>query len=477
MHRVSLKDPDSFSEFRDAARSLILADVKPDQVAWETGSSSDLFGDVPPPPNAGAPAFSVAAGYVELAKDAICHRDPQRFALLYTLLWRLTHGEKALLMVAADPLVHRLRMMQKSVSRDTHKMTAFVRFRQVEDGDGERYVAWFEPEHHILHRVSSFFVDRFAAMRWSILTPDRSLHWDKTTLTFGPALSRSEAPTGDDFEAWWRSYYRSTFNPARANPVMQRSEMPKKYWKNLPEAPLIPEMLAEARSRTELMIEAVPLRPRHARGWQPHAEMEPAAGTLEALKAQAASCQRCPLWKPATQTVFGEGPADAPVVFVGEQPGDQEDLAGKPFIGPAGQMFDRALAEAGLDRTRVYVTNAVKHFKYEPRGKRRIHKTPNNAEIDHCRWWVENELKLIQPQLVVALGGTAARSLTGRSVTISRERGRVIALPEGRNGFITVHPSFLLRLPDAAAQAAEYRRFVDDLRAVGRELPAICKAA
>jgi len=164
-------------------------------------------------------------------------------------------------------------------------------------------------------------------------------------------------------------------------------------------------------------------------------------------------------------------------VFVGEQPGDQEDLAGKPFVGPAGQMFDRALAEAGINRARVYVTNAVKHFKFEPRGKRRIHKTPNNAEIDHCRWWVENELKLIAPRLVVALGATAAHSLTGRSVTISRERGRLLAFPEGRSGLITVHPSFLLRLPDAASQAAEYRRFVEDLRIVGRELPGIRKAA
>ena len=132
--------------------------------------------------------------------------------------------------------------------------------------------------------------------------------------------------------------------------------------------------------------------------------------------------------------MFGEGPSDAPVVFVGEQPGDQEDLAGRPFVGPAGQMFDRALAEAGIDRSRVYVTNAVKHFKYEPRGKRRIHKTPNNAEIDHCRWWVDSELNLIKPQLTVALGATAARSLSGRSVTISRERGRVLSFSEGRAG-------------------------------------------
>jgi DNA polymerase len=476
MHRVSLQDADSFKEFRDAARGLLMAEIAPDKVVWQAGGFSDLFGDVVLP-HRGSQTVSVAAGYVELAKDVVCHRDPEQYALLYTLLWRLTHGEKSLLMVASDPLVHRLSRMQKSVRRDAHKMTAFVRFRQVQDNAGEHYIAWFEPEHHILRRVSSFFVDRFAAMRWTILTPEGSLHWDKEKLTFGPAVDKSHAPRGDDFEDWWRSYYRSTFNPARANPTAQRAEMPKKYWRNLPEAPLIPDMLANARHRTDRMIEALPLKPRDVPGWQPHQQMPPAAGTLAELKLQAAACQRCPLWKPATQTVFGEGLADAPVVFVGEQPGDQEDLAGKPFVGPAGQMFGRALAEAGIDRSRVYVTNAVKHFKYEPRGKRRIHKTPNNAEVDHCRWWIEGELNLIQPQLTVALGATAARALTGRSVTIARERGRLVPFKGGRTGLITVHPSFLLRLPDQEAQAAEYRRFIDDLRAVGRELSQIRKAA
>lgn len=472
---ASLQQADSFEEFRDAARGLLAGKIRPDNVAWQGSGEADLFGHAPVPRS--EQSITVPADYIELARDTICHRDPERFALLYTLLWRLTHGEKSLLMVASDPLVHRLRQMQKSVRRDTHKMTAFVRFRQIEDEAGGHYVAWFEPDHHILRHVSSFFVDRFAAMRWSILTPEGSLHWDTKTLTFGPALDKSHAPRGDDFENWWRSYYRSTFNPARANPTAQRAEMPKKYWRNLPEAPLIPDMLAGARRRTDRMIEAEPLVPRSAPGWKPDNLPSPPAGTLDALKAQAAACQRCPLWKPATQTVFGKGPSDAPVVFVGEQPGDQEDLAGQPFVGPAGQMFDRALAEAGVDRSRIYVTNAVKHFKYEPRGKRRIHKTPNNAEVDHCRWWVEGELALIKPQLTVALGATAARSLTGRSVTISRERGRLMPFGTGRMGLITVHPSYLLRLPDRAAQAAEYRRFVDDLRAVGRKLPAICQAA
>jgi DNA polymerase len=199
--------------------------------------------------------------------------------------------------------------------------------------------------------------------------------------------------------------------------------------------------------------------------------------SLSGARKAAEDCTRCPLYKDATQTVFGEGPMDAPVVFVGEQPGDQEDLAGKPFVGPAGQLFDRALEEAGIDRKRVYVTNAVKHFKFEPRGKRRIHKKPNNDEIEACRWWLDKELGFVMPRLTVALGATAARTLTGRDVTIARVRGEVMTLRDGLEGFITVHPSFLLRLPDADAKTREYERFVDDLKLIARHVRDIRKAA
>ena len=199
--------------------------------------------------------------------------------------------------------------------------------------------------------------------------------------------------------------------------------------------------------------------------------------SLSDLRERARDCRNCRLWAEATQTVFGEGPAHASVVFVGEQPGDQEDLAGKPFVGPAGQLFDRALSAAGIDRSRVYVTNAVKHFKFEPRGKRRIHKKPSNNEIEACRWWLDNELRLLGPQLTVALGATAARALTGRDTVISRARGKLMSLREGLDGFITVHPSFLLRLPDAASKEREYERFVADLKLVARHLPGISKAA
>jgi uracil-DNA glycosylase family protein len=189
-----------------------------------------------------------------------------------------------------------------------------------------------------------------------------------------------------------------------------------------------------------------------------------ASPSLKTLREEAADCRACPLWKDATQTVFGEGPPHAPAMLVGEQPGDKEDVAGKPFVGPAGQMLDRALEQAGIDRKKVYVTNAVKHFKFVPRGKIRLHQKPTTPEIKACRQWYERELASIKPALVVAMGATAAQSVFGKITPINKNRGRLIDLDDGIKALVTVHPSYLLRLPDEAARAREYDLFVGDLR-------------
>jgi len=192
--------------------------------------------------------------------------------------------------------------------------------------------------------------------------------------------------------------------------------------------------------------------------------MATASHSLETLREEASGCRACPLWKDATQTVFGEGPQHASLMLVGEQPGDKEDLAGKPFVGPAGLMLDRALKEAGIERPKVYVTNAVKHFKFVRRGKIRLHQKPNTPEIKACRQWYERELTSIKPALVVAMGATAAQSVFGKITPINKNRGRLIDLDDGIKALVTVHPSYLLRLPDAEAKAREYQRFVDDLK-------------
>ena len=371
-----------------------------------------------------------------------------------------------MLSVATDPDVALVSAMAKAVRRDEHKMHAFVRFREVGREQHAHYVAWFEPEHHIVELAAPFFARRFADMPWSILTPDLCAHWDGHAVSFTPGVAKSEAPTEDRLEEVWRSYYTSIFNPARLKVQAMRNEMPKKYWRNLPEASLIKPLIASAVRNTEAMIANAATEPHKAQK-APEPAMSPhksSAGDLDALRAEAADCRACPLWKDATQTVFGEGPPHARIMLVGEQPGDKEDLAGKPFVGPAGQMLDRALEEAGIDRSKVYVTNAVKHFKFVPRGKIRLHQKPATPEIRACRPWYERELAAIKPVLVVAMGATAAQSVFGKITPINKSRGRLIELEDGTRALVTVHPSYLLRLPDADAKAREYQRFVEDLK-------------
>src|SRR5438105_5897986 len=201
-------------------------------------------------------------------------------------------------------------------------------------------------------------------------------------------------------------------------------------------------------------------------------QIPPAIKTLTQLRAAEAECTRCPLYKDVTQVVSGEGPSHAKFMLVGEQPGDKEDLAGKPFVGPAGRILDQALADAGIPRKETFVTNAVKHFKHEMRGKRRLHKRPNAYEIERCKWWLDQERAIVKPAAIVALGASAGRSLFGRIVTIAKMRGQAFQLADGTAAFVTIHPSWLLRIEDEADKKREYRAFVDDLRQAAKVLAA-----
>ena len=521
MQSIVLPGPADFDAWRERARALLRDEVPPSEVAWTVaGEAADLFANEATPPRhlrvssrrtsassdsasetiarassrrtpgSSASEPRVPAGFVELARYVVAHSDPRRFALLYRVLWRLTHGEPKLLEHITDDDVRTLHEHAKSVRRDLHKMKAFVRFREVAADDGDKvFVSWFEPEHYIVELVSGFFVRRFTGMRFSILTPYRSMHWDGKELTFGDGT----APTpelraaglggeavdgvpaaGDEMARIWQTYYASIFNPARLNVRMMRQEMPQKYWKNLPEARLIPQLVAQAGDRVEAMARTAPTTPRKKfAAPAPRAAVEspgivlPGA-TIAQLRTQARGCTACPLYEPATQTVFGEGPDDARLVFIGEQPGDQEDLAGRPFVGPAGKLFDKALAEVGIERDRVYVTNTVKHFKFTPRGKFRLHARANAMEQAACRRWLTAELETIDPPLIVALGAMAAQAVFGRSFKLMAERGEWRELVPGRRAIATVHPSYLLRLPDADERARAYDEFVADLKKVKR---------
>jgi DNA polymerase len=314
-------------------------------------------------------------------------------------------------------------------------MRTNIRFLAVPEDRATRFLGWYEPAHFVLPANAQLIVRRFPDLAWSIVTPDGAAHWDRSALLFGSGLRHVE--DDEALQAWWENHRDMVLDQATAEVSVPEAEA-------LDEVPRPPD-------RPALGPVVLHRRPDAA---------------LARSARDASVCRRCPLYEPATQTVFGEGPADAPVMFVGEQPGDQEDTIGRPFVGPAGQLMDRAMEEAGIDRRTVYVTNAVKHFKFTPRGRRRIHQTPEVPEIQACTFWLDVERGHVRPRLLVLMGGSAARAVLGRPVTISRERGRPIQMADGQTVFITVHPSFLLRVPDKAAKAREYIAFVRDLKAI-----------
>lgn len=470
---VTLEGPADYDEWRAAARRLLAAEVAPDRVAFRLATASgDLFGTRMEAgmrsPASGLRPIRVPREFPAFSRAVVCHSDASRFALLYRLLWRL-QSEPQLLDNIADIDVCAARRLAKAVRRDTHKMKAFVRFRRTDSEMGEIFVAWFEPDHHIVERTAPFFARRFAGMRWSIVTPDRSAHWDGESMTFGRGASRCDCPDGDALEEHWRVYYSSIFNPARLKVKAMKAEMPTRYWRNLPESRLIPELTRSAeRAQRAAPAGTAPsvATARRLVADQPGMAVtrSSAPRTLEALAASVQDCTRCGLCRMATAAVPGEGPARTELMIVGEQPGDREDLVGRPFVGPAGAVLDEALCEAGIDRDAVYLTNAVKHFKHTLRGKHRIHQRPNADEVEACRWWLGYEREIVAPSVIVALGATAARAVLGRPVKIADVRGQPINIGRCTNAVVTVHPAYLLRLPDRDEAHDQRSWFVDDLR-------------
>ncbi len=415
--------------FRQEARQLLAHQVPPEEVQWETVHtlSDDLLAQ-PVDVQAGekahelprAAAAIVPASFLRLCEVVVLHHDAQRFALLYRLLWRLVH-EPALRTDPLDADMQQAQQMAQSVRREMHKMKALLRFHPVPDDShpGEvLHLAWFEPTHHIVEALAPWFARRYPALRWAILTPQRSARWDRERLQLGPGARREDDPGPRGSDERWLKAYRRVFGP-EANPA----------------APV--ETAA--------------------------AGQEAGIDSLEQLKAATMRCRECPIGEHATQSVNGEGRLKAPLMLVGEQPGNQEDLQGHPFVGPAGRLLDRALEAIGIPRDIVFVSNAVKHFKFELRGKRRIHKSPNQREVAACLHWLEDEIALVRPTALVALGATAARALLGRAISVTVERGKWLERADGLKVLITLHPSALLRLLPADREEG-FKAFVADLR-------------
>lgn len=465
---------ESFEQWREVARRLMSMNVPPADVHWsDVGDELNLFDEqieeCPPGPSSqiSTATVTVPQSFLDTAQLVACHRSSDRWMLLYRILWRLNHGERSLMEIATDDDVYTVSQMKKSITRDAHKMKAFVRFRKVVSSDPSgnqriNYIAWHRPDHKIVRLVAPFFSRRFKEMDWTILTPDESASWDQQTLVFGPGVPATEAPQGDELEELWKTYYASIFNPARIKTKAMIREMPKRHWATLPEAAIIDQLLSEAPARVEKMIEQQEGFSQTAANFMPDDRSD-----LIALRQAVVHCRACDLCHRATQAVFGIGPSDSRIVLVGEQPGDQEDLVGLPFVGPAGQLLTEAMNRAGFGREQVYITNVVKHFKFTEgstsRGTKRLHQKPSSREIFACRPWLEAELGLIQPRVIVCLGTTAAQALIGRDFQVTVERGRSLATNWCPNTIATWHPAAILRQPDTSRQQQMQEQLVRDL--------------
>ena len=341
MRHIVLSNETDWDGWRRAARALIHTGAEPRTLTWSVGGETEHL-----PETSGT--FHVPRALVSLASIAIQAREPERFGLLYSLVWRVNAGEK-LLEDESDPDLSLARRMALAVRADAHRMRTAIRFLPVAEEDGRtRFVGWFEPAHFVLQANAQLIARRHPELVWSIVTPDGAAHWDGSSLLFGSGLRH--AADDEALQAWWEMHRHQLLEQATPEVSVPEAEA-------LDEAPRPPDRPA---------LGPVVL----------HSKADPA---LSRAGKEASGCHRSPLHEPATQTVFGEGPADAAVMFVGEQPGDQEDMIGRAFVGPAGQMMDRAMEEAGIDRRIVYVTNAVKHFKFTPRGRRRIHRDSRGA--------------------------------------------------------------------------------------------------
>ena len=456
----------SFDEWRSAARDLLTHHIAPHQVQWISHKDDgDLFAEAEPEApvgiKPGGPTVRISRKLMDMLQQAACARVPNRWAFLYLVLWRWQQGERDVLS-AADEDGARLHAMVKAVRREEHDMHAYIRFRERRaDAGAPQFVAWFEPSHDVLPQVARHFAARMGRITWMIATPEASVMWDGATLHSTGPLMRGPEEIDDAGEALWLTYYRSIFNPARLNADLMHSHIPSRFWKNLPEGSVVPDMVSQAANGARKVGQTASVGERGGTMIPIAADKaQPRRDTPSTLDA----CRRCALWEHATQAVPGAGPERARIMLVGEQPGDQEDLAGLPFVGPAGQLLERALSQAGLERRDMYVTNAVKHFKWEPRGKRRLHKTPAQREVEACSYWLDSELAQVQPEVIVALGSTALKAVTGNAhATLKDVLGKPF-MHQGRWIVVIYHPSYVLRVPGEELKAEAFDAMVAGLR-------------
>jgi DNA polymerase len=387
-------------------------------------------------------------------QTASCFRAPDRWALLYRVLWRWTHGERHVV-DPADPDGAQLALRVQSIEHETDELLSFTRFRLRDPSMGlPEFVGWYEPRHDILKRAAARFAQPMGDSTWMLATPHGAVFWNGMLLRIDrcateedqqaaqavpPDVMAGEATTSEPAEALWLAYYASVVN---ALPTPARLS----YWRTPPAGPPLPAHLARKRSRlgAQAVTVTVPQTP--------PVEYSALTPPLREAVGPLAACRRCALWRNAKQAVAGAGPAHATIMAIGEQPGEYENQHGEPFTGPAGQLLDAVLARAGLDRAALYLTYAVKHYKWETLDQQRVHRTPERREVEACRHWLEQELTRVAPRVIVTLGATALKALTGAHVNLSEYVGQTIAHRE-RLIVPTWHPVYALRTADARLRA------------------------
>lgn len=438
----------SFISWREKARQLLAKKIHYNDVEWTHDENGMFFGEIWQDIQVKPGVVSVPKEFMDLAISVSAFREMSTWSLLYRALYRLVFEEKRLLENPLDHDVMEMHSRAKLVSRDIHKMKAFVRFKEVQSDDGVIYMAWHNPDHRIIRLAAPFFKDRFNGMKWVIMTNDETANWNGEELTFSPGVPKEDAPQFDDKEDLWKTYYRAIFNPARIKISAMKKELPVRHWKTLPETELITELIAEAPDRLEAFYDSQRKAP------------EVQFTSLEELNVNLAKCRACGICENATAPVPGAGPLNPKIMIIGEQPGNEEDLAGKPFIGPAGSVLNDALKRVGLDRSQMYLTNAVKGFKYLPKAHMRWHKGASISEITTCKSWLKKEIELVKPETIVCLGRSAALSIVGKMVKIENVRGKFFESAFAKNTIILPHPASILR--DMNDKEKAFEDFVTD---------------
>lgn len=458
MKRIPIEP--SFAAWRLAARELLRQGIEPGALEWVEGGESPADSlhrhAAPPSPITSA----ISRELLKSLKAAACFHAPDRWALLYRVLWRWTHGERAAVS-PDDPDGTLLALRVQAVEQETSALLALTLFRRRAPSMGlPEFVGWSEPKHDVLTRVAEIFVERMGESTWMLATPRGAVFWNGMLLRIGQPVGEAgkptvhtlsanamtgEAVTSESTEALWLACYASA-SVAHTVPATVSLH----YWRIPPAGPPLPARLARERSRLGAQSAAVTVPQR------PPVEYSAVTPPLRTPTGPLATCRRCALWRNAQQAVAGVGPAHATIMAIGEQPGEHENQHGAPFTGEAGQLLDIVLERAGLGRDRLYLTYAVKHYKWETpdqqlqrqTGQRRVHRTPEPREVEACQFWLEQELSRVAPRAIVTLGATALKALTGPHVNLSEYLGQTIA----HGGHLIVptwHPSYALRTVDA----------------------------